>query len=125
MLVMLTPSLACAMPICADSPKTPQPGHSPCVEHYASPEDTQKSGDSSDKVNLLIDCMGVDLQTADDQADIKKYDVTDIVAYVSADESLASQPDFINSKIRGPPPDWLARSETHPPIILTTQRFRI
>lgn len=123
MLIMLTPSLACAMPICADSKKkTTQNEHTPCAEHHSSPE-TDKS---SNKVDLLIDCMGVDLQTADSHADLKQPDFkSDVIVYATADDIFLSPPDYIGSKIRGPPPDWLARSQTHPPLILTTHRFRI
>lgn len=122
MLVMLTPSLACAMPTCADGEQTAKIEHKPCAEHHSG---SQKDG-SKDKVRLLIDCMGVDLQVTDSQADLKTPDIHhDVIIYTLIDDVLLSQPDYTGSRIRGPPPDWYAQSQTHPPIILTTQRFRI
>jgi len=122
MLVMITPSLACAMPICADGKQAAITEQKPCAEHHSGSQKDKSNG----KVRLLIDCMGVDLQVTDSQADLKTPDThPDVIVYVLADEALLSQPDFTGSKIRGPPTDWLVRSQTHPPIILTTQRFRI
>lgn len=122
MLVMLTPSLACAMPVCADGRQDIKTAQKPCAEHHSDPQKDESKG----KVRLLIDCMGVNLQVADSNTDFKKPDTqSDVIVYMLVNETLLSQPDYIVSKIRGPPPDWLSRPETHPPIILTTQRFRI
>lgn len=122
MLVMITPSLACAMPICADGKEAARIEQKPCAEHHS---DSQKD-ESKGKVRLLIDCTGVDLQVADSQADLKAPNTQpDVSVYTLTDETLLSQHDYIISKIRGPPPDQPSLSETHPSIILTTQRFRI
>lgn len=122
MLVMLTPSLACAMPICADGKQAAKIEQQPCAEHHSG---SQKD-ESKEKVRLLIDCMGVDLQVTDSQADLKTPDThQDVIVYALIDDVLLSQPDYTGSRIRGPPPDWHSRSETHPSIILMTQRFRI
>lgn len=121
MLIMLTPSLACAMPSCSDGQKTVSTAQQPCAEHHSGPGD-DKGGDT---LNLLIDCMGVDLQTADTPADLKKPDLkTAVLVLMPVDDVMVSRwsPD-VNT--RGSPPDGLWRSRTQPPLLLTTQRFRI
>ncbi len=114
MLVMLTPSLACAMP-CADSRQTIQT--TPCADHDSR---------SSDKINLVIDCMGVDLQTADHQTVLVRPDASaDLLVYALADQILLPRPGDAAPKILGPPPDTPAVSGTHPSILLTTKRIRL
>lgn len=122
MLVMLTPSLACAMPVCTDSKQAVKTEQNPCAGHHSNSQKDESKG----KVRLLIDCMGVNLQAADSNTDFKKPDTqSDIIVYVLANETLLSQPDYSVSKIRGPPPDWPSISQTHPSILLTAQRFRV
>jgi hypothetical protein len=111
------------MPMCADEAQSAK-AELPCADHAPHHGD-QKSGQSG-KVNLLLDCMGVDLQKAD-TASLDKPDLKiGFVAYTLVDESAS---DFIVNTdagtIRGPPPDWPALSRTQPSILLTTQRFRI
>ena len=121
MLVMLTPSLACAMLVCADSKQAVKTEQPPCAGHHSG----SRKAESSGKIMLLIDCMGMDLQVADSNADFKKPDTQgDVIVYALANETLLSQPDYIVSKIRGPPPDWPSISQTQPSILLTAQRFR-
>jgi hypothetical protein len=120
--LMLMPSLACAMPTCTG--KEAAAVNKPCAEHH--PGHDSKSSKQSGKVNLLIDCMGVDLQKAD-TASMEKPDLKiGFVVYALANETAS---DFIIHKdagsIRGPPPDWPALLRTQPSILLTTQRFRI
>lgn len=123
MLIMITPSLACAMPMCADEAQAAK-AEQPCANQVSHHGD-KKSGQSG-KVSLLVDCMGVDLQKADtanlDKADLK----FSFVVYAVTDETALH---FIAhtdaGTIRGPPPDWPALSRTQPSILLTTQRFRI
>lgn len=127
MLVMLTPSLACAMPICADEAQAAAT-EQPCAEHHAGHDtDSGKESSSSPKgVNFLIDCMGVDLQTAD-SASVQKPDIQAgliFSAVINTDVPVIPAP-AQSSEIRGPPPDWLALSQTQPSILLTTQRLRI
>ncbi|MCM2344118.1 MAG: hypothetical protein NDJ24_06110 [Alphaproteobacteria bacterium] len=121
MLVMLTPSLACAMPTCADEKQTTRSQQTPCAEHRPD----SKSDKANDQIKLLIDCMGVDLQVAYSvdgySPDLKNAPLV----YAVVDQALFSQVDYTSANIRGPPPDWHYRSGTNPPIILTTQRFRI
>lgn len=126
-LIMLTPSLACAMPVCADKMQAAA-AKQPCAEHHAGHDtDGGKESSSSPKgVNFLIDCMGVDLQTAD-SASVQKPDIQAgliFSAVINTDVPVIPTP-AQSSEIRGPPPDWLALSQTQPSILLTTQRFRI
>jgi hypothetical protein len=125
-LLMLTPSLACAMPICGPEAKKAASTVLPCAEHHPGNGADGKKESGKSKVNLLIDCMGVDLQKADtanlDKPDVKK----DLTAYpVMADVSASRFLPVNAGAIRGPPPDWPALSQTQPSILLTTERFRI
>lgn len=123
MFIMLTPSLACAMPVCADEAQAaaieqPCAGH---VSHHESGKDN-KTG----KVNLLQDCMGVDLQMAD-SVFAKKPDTQNsinLAALINHDQ-LPAWPPAKAAGIRGPPPDWSDLSRSRPYILLITQRFRI
>lgn len=123
MLVMLTPSLACAMPVCADEAQAAAT-EQPCAEHHPGHESSDKK--DTGKVNFLLDCMGVDLQKAD-TASLDKPDLkADPVIYALAADIVTSPLAHADSStIRGPPPDWSALSRTQPSILLTTQRFRI
>lgn len=117
--MIVMPSMVCAMSVCShSSSQTP-----PC--HSSTPE-SSKEHKSPQKIMLMIDCMGVDMQKADtssiDKPDLKK----EIVVY-----GLVYTPPIIQNlhleagDIRGPPPDWPDIHETQPSLILTTQRFRI
>ena len=122
-LLMLTPSLACAMPSCVKGAKAEMSSSQPCAEHHPGHESGKKE---TGKVNLLLDCMGVDMQKADtasiDKPDLKK----DFVVYALANDAPVIQVLHTDEgTIRGPPPDWPNLHETQPSLILTTQRFRI
>lgn len=127
MLVMLTPSLACAMPVCADEAQAAAT-EQPCAEHHAG-HDTGSGKDSSslpNGISFLIDCMGVDLQTAD-SASIQKPDIQTgpvFAVVINTDVSVIPGPRRV-AKSGGPAPDWSALSQAQPSILLTTQRFRI
>ena len=123
-LLMLMPSLACAMPSCSseDATEKIQPCANSHSEHHKSRETKKESG----KVNLLLDCMGVDLQTADaESVEEPKIEETPVKFDIVID--LISNPHmlFEGSTIRGPPPDNPHISRSKPSLILTTQRFRI
>ena len=127
MLVMLMPSLACAMPVCADKAQVTAP-EQPCAEHHPG-HDTGNGKDSSPPpkgINFLIDCMGVDLQTADN-ATVQKPDIQAgpvFAAIIIRDVPVVPAP-VDHREIRGPPPDWPDLLQAQPSILLTTQRFRI
>jgi hypothetical protein len=121
--LMIMPSLACAMPVCADDTPAEVSSAQPCAGHHS--ENNQTDSSSDRQVNLLLDCMGVDLQTADavsfNTPDLK----TSYIAFPFINETLNVQ--FLNAKtqsIRGPP-YRTSFLEPQRPIFLTTQRFRI
>ena len=122
MLVMLTPSLACAMPVCADGTHAAATAP-PCAEHASQ---QSKENDDAGGINLLKDCMGVDLQAAGSVFVKKPALQTDLLF-----TAIAGQPSFPARELveavglRGPPPDWPDVSRLQPSVILTTQRFRI
>lgn len=114
MLLMLTPSLACGM---SDCPEPDQSKPIPCHQS----EDSKKDGPM-----LTLDCMGVDLFQQDAQADVPQpHSSIDIIHFAWAD--LTADYNFLPVNIHGirGPPDWAGRPQNQPPIILTTQRFRI
>lgn len=125
MLIMLTPSLVCAMPVCTESEQA-QETKLPCHNNGAQDHHGKKKSHTGE-TRLLKDCTGVDLQTADGPAlkvpEIKKPATSvDIAALVPM---LSTQAYAKINAIHGPPPDWPALAQTHPPILLTTQRIRI
>lgn len=123
MLVMLTPSLVCAMPICTDEALAAK-AQVPCADHTDHHGD-KKEG-KSNKLTFMSDCAGVDMQKAD-TASFEKPDLkSDPLLFVLIDDlSLDNVAHTDAGNIRGPPPDWPALSRTQPSILLTTQRFRI
>lgn len=122
MLVMLTPSLACAMPICGGKIAA-KAASMPCADH-ADHNGNQKS-DAGQKLKLLKDCMGVDLQVAD-SVHIDKPDIhSPVFVFVLSSDFSVTGPSRKTDAIRGPPPDWPAAHSTQPSLILSTQRFRI
>lgn len=125
MFVMLMPSLACAMPACVESAgKTTQEAQAPCVEHHAA---AAPDAQEDKKVKFLLDCMGVDLQKEDASRIDKPALKADKVGYGVGDlVPAALLPLGLVSVIRGPPPpEWVALSQTYPPLFLTTLRIRI
>lgn len=128
MLIMLTPSLACAMPVCAEPAQAAKPmamsDMPPChgMEHHGDKKEKKSSSGM-----LMKDCMGLELQVADNGPVIHKPDVTKDLPIVMA---FNVEPVHVwtvgdISGIRGPPPDWPSHFQTQPSIILTTQRLRI
>lgn len=124
LLLMLTPSLACAMPVCFDKAEAAK-ANQPCAGH-ASEHHGDKSEPKGKKAGLMADCMGVDFQKAD-TASLEKPDLkSDSVVYaLMADVVIKPMAHTDAGTIRGPPPDWPALSQTQPSILLTTQRLRI
>lgn len=125
-LLMLTPSLACAMPACEAKAEGSAVASLPCAEHHSGRNSDNKDEESG-KVNLLIDCMGVDMQKADTATNLNKSDVKNdfitypLVADIAANRFLPAD----TGVIRGPPPDWPTLSQTQPSILLTTRRIRV
>ena len=99
--LMITPSLACAMPTCADRTGSMSQVEQPCADHHSNSQDSEKD---TKQVNLLLDCMGVDLQKSD-TASIDKPDLKiDLVSYAPYSETVASLTVLSSADtIRGPP----------------------
>jgi len=113
-LLMLTPSLVCFMAFCPTQAKAEMLCH-------------QDSNDDNSDLMFFSDCSGVDLQQANDEASLKKPDQSfELVFYDLA--HLTAKHQFLNGleKARAPP-GYMDRSISFatPPVILTTQRFRI
>jgi hypothetical protein len=123
MLVMLTPSLVCAMPMCTDEALAAK-AEVPCADHVDHHGD--KNEGQSNKPTFMSDCAGVDMQKAD-LTSLEKPDLkSNSLVYVLTDASVLNNLSHTDvGSIRGPPPDWPALSQTHPSILLTTQRLRI
>lgn len=120
--LMITPSLACAMPTCADRTGSMTQVEQPCADHHSNNQDSKKD---TNQVNLLLDCMSVDLQKAD-SISVDKPDLEiDQVSYALYSETLASLTILSNiDTIRGPP-NRASLPLKALPIFMTTQRFRI
>ncbi len=122
MVLMLTPSMACAMPSCAGE-RQADAARLPCAGHHANHE---HQGKHTGKVKLLSDCTGVDMKTTDTTGIDKLVLMEDFSAYTPMADIPVSHVTHMDSKeIRGPPPDWPGLYKIQPSLILTTQRFRI
>ena len=122
MLVMLTPSLVCAMPVCLDTPKETASTEAPCMEHAKGKQQPDKTKKSH--VGFMQDCTGVDFQTVF-ATSIEKLDIFKLTFDMAADLPTYHQWMNTASSSRGPPPDFVIVSEAYPPVFLTTQRIRI
>ena len=114
MLIMLTPSLACAMTVCPM--QKAQAADMPC--HQSADEETKAP-------MMLKDCMGIDLFQQNVSHDFQPDQSIEKIDYVWAD--FLNNNDFVlnsTNDIRGPP-EWLQVPRLHPSIILTTQRLRL
>lgn len=127
MLIMLTPSLACAMPVCAEPAQAANPMamlDMPCpsMDHQGKAQEKKSSPGM-----LMKDCMGLELQVSDNGPVIHKPEISKDVPVVLAwnIESVTAWTLGNVRAIRGPPPDWPSHFQTQPSIILTTQRLRI
>jgi hypothetical protein len=120
MVVILTPSLVCAMPICTDEALAAK-AEVPCANHHG-----EKKEGKSNEPTFMSDCAGVDMQKAD-TASFEKPDLkSNPLVYVLTDASALNNLFHTDAgSIRGPPPDWPALSQAQPSILLTTQRLRI
>lgn len=119
MLVMLTPSLVCAMPVCSEPAKAAAV-EQPCAGHVNNAESKKE------QVNFLQDCTGVDLQMASAPS-IEKPDTYKDFIFTAFDVPAMSAWSFGEAVgMRGPPPfEWRQVSQSHLPVFLTTQRIRV
>lgn len=120
---MFVPSLACAMPVCAQSLKSSVSLEKPCHEHEAGQKANNKK---SDHIRFVIDCMGVDLQKADAVSFDKANIQLDTFDHMFISDVIIAQNIYKSDTIiRGPPPDFGEPSYPTQSLILTTQRLRI
>ncbi len=121
--LMIMPSLVCAMPVCADEKPAETTSAQPCAGHHNSSEEQQNNNKSD--VNLLLDCMGVDLQTADtvtlNTPDLK----ISHIAFPFFNDVVSIQFTNVKTQAIRAPPERISLLEPKTPIFLTTQRFRI
>lgn len=119
-LVMFTPSLACAQFMQVKKPHMAMAGMAkdmPCCP---------KSAQKSDMGGMLFkDCAKIDLQHTTDAPLLKKVEIVKIPPYILPQDVTAHSFGVLQARlIRGPPdPPEIFRS--YPPIFLTTQRLRI
>lgn len=122
-LLIITPSLACAMPICANGAKEGGVASKPCSEHH---DASELKKDAIGSVKFMLDCMGVDLQKADAVSFEKASIQLDPIHHPFINNAVLSQNIFESGAIiRGPPPDRGDYKQSYQSIILTTQRLRI
>lgn len=122
-LIMLTPSLACAMPVCKGETAAEQPCHP--TSHETSNKGETETNDLTTAM-LLQDCLGIDLIVqSTDNSDLQPDQSVDTLDFAWADltANYNFEPKNINA-IRGPPPTVDTTSPSRP-LYLTTQRFRI
>jgi len=120
-LVMLTPSLVCAMPYCEPSSENSElPANISCAEHKSNQE-RQKTDEGA----LMADCMGLDFQKVEATSiDVPNFKLTS-VAYIELYSDANLQDDLMNSvSIRAPPDNTLANLY-QVPTLLKTQRIRL
>ncbi|HPF78109.1 MAG TPA: hypothetical protein PLF01_02345 [Alphaproteobacteria bacterium] len=118
--LMLTPVLACGMAFCPMTAAAQVAMEEPCHDMGNMEEKTSKPP------MLALDCMGVDLFSQVASLDYGVDQPAILVSYPSWID-LSADYDFLadaGNVIRGPP-----RTDSplqfNPPIILTTQRFRV
>ncbi len=117
-LSMVTPMLVCSTGFGMKNAKAAVPCHD---EHPGEQADS-----TSDGIMFMLDCMKTDLFSADGGESIKKSDQS--FEYVSYDLThLTTSYQVIKGQqnARAPPGYLLKTAGFSPPIILTTQRFRI
>jgi hypothetical protein len=113
--VMLTPGLACAQFMGHQKPFMAK--EMPCRP------DHEKSPDVG--AAFFKDCAKIDLQHADNAPLLKKPDIAKVFFPFVYAQRLGNSLSSVGLAIRGPPLGRLSASETHPPILLYSQRLRI
>lgn len=119
-LVMFTPSLACAQFMQMQKPHMAMAGMAedmPCCP---------KSAQKSDMGGMLFkDCAKIDLQHTSDAPLLKKVDIVKASPYILPQDVMVQNYGLMQAHlIRGlPDPPEIFR--TYPPIFLATQRLRI
>lgn len=119
-LVMLTPSLACAMPLCDDARPVIAADH-PCPAHQ---QQGSQSKAGHDKIALMKDCMKVELQTANAVL-VAAPDMQGDPLFIAPAPFITLPAPFEGASKRGPPPNRTPPPASRPDPLLSTQRLRI
>lgn len=126
-ILIVIPSMVCAMPCRTGMNDMAEMAEISCDDHESS---TEMHGQDNDadvaEFMLLIDCMNSDIGQAQNNIKFEEpvystYPVIDLWHYNDLLAQLKS-PEVYG--IRGPP-SWARDRNFTPPLILTTQRFRI
>lgn len=113
-LMMLTPSLACAGIMCQPMSKPASAADMPCC-----PKNLKETG-----VKFFKDCAGIDLQIVSDHVSLNKQVFQSHDLFVMADfPRLEFRTTTSQHGIRAPPLEY--ERSSFPPIYLSTQRLRI
>ncbi|HVY13128.1 MAG TPA: hypothetical protein VHB73_06155 [Alphaproteobacteria bacterium] len=118
--LMLTPGLACAMPMCQ-----PSASHAPSVTEHC--DHNHAGGQHSHGPMLNGECAKVDLQVSTDHPTVKAPSFSSIVFYDTAlNDGLEQGFRLARFKaIRGPPPDWPGLATLSQNTFRATARIRI
>lgn len=112
--LILTPALACAMPVCKEQPAA----ENPCPEHLP------KHGEEA-PIKLMKDCMGVDVAPVHAPSLVKKYDASpDASPLVAPPLRIAAHLPDGNEDIHFQPA-WDDPPPVAPSLFLITRRLRI
>lgn len=123
-LVMFTPSLACAGFM--DNPQSKKPPMAMAgmaKEMPCCPKSTQKSDGMG--TMLFKDCAKIDLQHVGDSLLLKKVDFVEISLYILPQDLIGANFELSQAHLIRGPPDSPEIFRSYPPIFLTTQRLRI
>lgn len=122
-LVMFTPSLACAQFMQPQTQKQQRMAMADMAKDMpCCPEDVQKSDMSG---MLFKDCAKVDLQHVNDAPLLKKVDTGKVSPYILPQEVMTEGFGFSHGRLIRGPPDPPEIIGSYPPIFLTTLRLRI
>ena len=122
-LVMFTPSLACAGFMDGQKSLKPHMAMSAAArEMPCCPKNTQKP----DMGGMLFkDCAKIDLQHADNTPLLKKVDIVKVSPYILPQDMIAESLGILQAHLIRSPPDPPEIFRSYPPIFLVTQRLRI
>lgn len=113
-LTMLTPMLMCGAGIGMQKAQADTPCHE------------GQTNDMQDDMMFMFDCMGVDLQTVNDDVSVKKPEHSSkIISYDAAFLAASHQFSTGLKKARAPPGFMARKTSFTYPTILATQRFLI
>ncbi len=121
-LVMFTPSLACAKFM--DHQKTPQPHMTMMASAQGMPCCPEANQKSDAGTRLFKDCAKIDLQHVGDVSLLKKADSAN-VPYILPQVLTADNLAISKGLLMHGPPALAENFRSYPPVFLATQRLRI